>query len=269
MSYTLSKTAAQVDVALKDVYPHPLYHFHGYAGDQLLGDGRFLDRCGLFNHAQRGANLSDAQLFANAGYVSTVAPAGGATDSVLRLPNLNFDYVGGERLIGWWLGKMTAPASTMSWMGDGYTTTYAGLRFTISSTGKVQIVAYQTGSSSFSSSSASTLADGTLHSFGFVIDGSARKACMWVDEVVDSNFGGYTTVWAGGSYDTRNSNTWNIGHSAPNAAAEATNGIVTQTRAFHLLRQSATDTLPTSAAVTTLFQALRSNPSKPLLGSAF
>jgi len=258
-----------IAIAVKDTYPHPRYHFHGYAGDQLLGDGKVFDKSGLSHHAARGANLSDAQLFANAGYVSTVAPAGGATDSVLRMANLNFDYVGGEKLIGWWLGKMTAPASSMSWMGDGYTTTYPGLRFIISATGKVQVVAYQSGGSSFSSASASTLADGTLHSYGFVIDGAAKKACMWIDEVVDANFGGYATVWGGGSYDTRNSNTYNIGHSAPNAAAESTNGIVTQTRAFHLLRLSASDAVPTSSTVTNLFGSLRANPSKPILGSAF
>jgi len=248
---------------------HPRYHFHGYAGDQLLGDGRFADRSPLGNHAVRGANLSDAQLFANAGYVSTIDPAGGATNSVLRIPNLNFDYSGGQRLIVYWLGIITPEGSDASYMGDGFGTTYPGLRIRAKSTGKVDAALSSASTQAFTAITTGTPLDGTLHSFAFVFDGTAKKYGMWVDEVFDSALAGnYGAFNSGTTVDTRNSNTFQIGSSAP-AAAASTDGIVSQTRALHLLRLTASDTLPTVAAMTTLFQQIRANPGKPILGSAF
>src|SRR5687768_15394823 len=85
---------------------HPYYHFHGFAGNQVMGDGKFLDLSGI-NHGVRGANLSDSQMFAVAGFVSTVDPTSVAPDSVIRVPSVNFDYSGGEKLIVWWFGKAT------------------------------------------------------------------------------------------------------------------------------------------------------------------
>ncbi|MBN9133436.1 MAG: hypothetical protein J0H48_08745, partial [Nitrosospira multiformis] len=65
---------------------HPYYHFHGFTGNQVANDDKFYDLTGI-NHASRGVNLSIAQLWApNSGYASTIDPATGATDSVLRIP---------------------------------------------------------------------------------------------------------------------------------------------------------------------------------------
>lgn len=85
---------------------HPYYHFHGFAGNQIAGDSKFFDMS-AGNHGVRGANLSDAGMFATAGYMSTVNPKVGVADSTIHIPPINFDYAGGERLIVWWLGAAT------------------------------------------------------------------------------------------------------------------------------------------------------------------
>src|SRR5687768_9412440 len=98
---------------------HPYYHFHGYAGNQAAGDGKFFDLAGINHGAPTvGGNLSDAQMFANAGYVSTVDPAVGAADSTIHIPGVNFDYAVGEKLIVWWLGAGTPEAAAAVVMGD-------------------------------------------------------------------------------------------------------------------------------------------------------
>lgn len=122
--------------------PHPRYHFHGYAGDQITGDSKFFDRTALGNHGVRGANLSEAQMFANAVYMSTIDPVGGATDSVIRLPNLNFDFLGGEKMIAYWLGKVTPEGTDQPVFGDGGSAKSPGFRAICKTTGKLQIALY-------------------------------------------------------------------------------------------------------------------------------
>jgi len=100
------------------------YYFHGFAGDQINGDPKFYDKSGAQNHGSFGANLSNLNAWSNDFYVSTVNPTGGSTDSVIRLPALNFDYSAGEKLIVWWLGIITPEGADASWMGDGFGTSY-------------------------------------------------------------------------------------------------------------------------------------------------
>jgi len=245
--------------------PHPRYHFHGWAGDQITGDSKFFDRSGMGNHAVRGANLSEAQMLANAGYVSTVDPAGGATDSVLRIPNLNFDYAGGEKFILYWLGKLTPEGgATAEWLGDGYNTSNRGINLRSTAAGMLMFVLC---GNTLAYTNDSTVApfDGTLHSFAITIDGVAKTYSMWVDEVINRN----TFSLGATAYDTRNSVTFNIGSviAAPGNSTEAY-GADTQTRALHILRLSATDTMPSVSVLTDVFEQLRVNPSKPILGGA-
>jgi len=243
--------------------PHPRYHFHGYAGDIISGDSKFFDRSGMGNHAVRGANLSEANMLANAGYVSTLNPVGGATDSVLRIPNLNFDYAGGEKLIIHWLGKITPEGVTTEWLGDGYSTSKRGINLRAKTNGMLMFVLY---GASVGYTSDSTVApfDGTLHSFALTVDGAAKRYTMWIDEVLNRDLSLGATV-----YDTRNSVTFNIGSvvEAPGSATEDY-GVVTQTRALHILRLSATDKMPSVSVLTDVFEQLRVNPSKPILGGA-
>lgn len=250
--------------------PHPRYHFHGYADDQITGDSKFFDRTALGNHGVRGANLTEAQMFANAGYMSTIDPIGGATDSVIRLPNINLDYNSGEKIILWWLGKITPEGAAVEFMGDGgFSTSYAGWSIRVSTTGKMQLKLADATSTYFSGTSTSTAFDGSLHSIGVTLDGAARKACVWVDETLDAlNPAGPIALNGGNPIDTRNSNTFNIGTNLP-ASAGSTSGIATQTRGLHILRLSTTDVMPSHAVLTNVFKQLRVNPSKPILGGAF
>ncbi len=251
--------------------PHPRYHFFGYAGDQITGDGKFFDRSGMGNHAVRGANLSDTQLFATPGYVTTANPVTGATDSVLRMPNLNFDYAGGEKLLIYWIGKASPEAAAAGLLGDGYTATYPGLRLRANANGTLQPVLYDAanGSGVFGGTSAGVPFDGNLHSLAFVLDGSAKKYGMWVDEEMEAAFGGgYLSFGSGASVDTRNANTFQIGSPIP-AAGAGTDGLATQTRSLHIIRFGASDTVPPAATVTAAIKQLRANPGKPILGGAF
>ena len=257
-------------LSAKALLPHPRYHFHGFAPDIILGDSKFFDRSGPENHGVRGANLSEANMLANAGYVSTIDPVGGAADSVLRLPNLNFDYNGGEKLILWWLGKITPEGSSVEFIGDGgFSTSYPGVSVRATSTGKAQLKFSDATSTYFSGTTTSTAFDGNLHSLGVVVDGAAKKGGVWVDDVLDAlNPSGPITLNGGNPMDTRNANTFNVGTNLP-AISGSTVGVATQTRALHLLRLSAADPMPHHTAVSSVFRQLRANPGRAILGWAF
>lgn len=251
--------------------PHPRYYTHLFASNQALGDGKAYDMSGAGNHAVRGANLTDAQLFANAGFFTTIDPATGVTDSVLHLPSLNFDYNGGEKILLYWLGQATAEGSNADLLGDGTTATYHGFKVRINSTGKIQVGMYDTtnGSGIFGSPTTATVGDGVTRSFGLLLDGTNKKYGMWVDEVYDSGMSGaYQTFSSGTACDTRTAQTFQIGAAAP-AVAASTVGIASKTRAFVALRLAAADAVPSVATVTAVLQQLRANPGRPVLGSAF
>lgn len=255
------------------VLPHSAYHFSGFAGDQTNQDGKFFDRSGQGNHASPGANLSDANMFSSPGnYVSTVDPTGGATDSVIRLPNLNFDYAGGEKLLLFWMGIVTPEGADVGFLGDGYGTGYPGLRIRAKSTGKWDFSLSDGSSAPFSGTSAVTVFDSMLHSLGLVLDGENKKYAMWSggsgDIDVEAAFGsGYSTFASGATVDTTNAQTFNIGTTLP-AVAASTIGIVSHTRALHILRLPSTQAVPSIATMTALFQQLRANPGASVLGRA-
>lgn len=246
--------------------PHPYYHFHGYAGGQTIDDSQFIDMSGI-NHAFRGANLSVSQLWTtNAGYASTIDPASGTGDSVLRIPNLNFDYAGGEKLIIWWLGKVTAEGATARMMGDGYGTTAGqwGFRVHLGADGKIQFVIND--AAELYSSIPSVSISGRLASFAIALDGQGKRFGMWIDEAYMLSEGTYTSFGAS-AIDTRNSNTFNIGTSF--AAGAGSSGIATATRALAILRLPTGYTMPSVGTLTSVFQQLRSNPGKLILAGAF
>lgn len=245
---------------------HPYYHFHGFAGNQVADDDKFYDLTGL-NHASRGANLSVSQLWTkNSGYASTIDPISGATDSVLRIPNLNFDYAGGEKLIIWWLGKVTAESSYARMMGDGYGTAAGqrGIRIFLSTTGIISFAL--TGATEAYSSNAHKSISGSLHSFAIAVDGEGKQHGIWVDEEYSLSEGSYTSLVGG--IDTRNSNTFNVGTFFP-ASANSTFGIAMATRALAILRLPPNYTMPSVGTLTSVFQQLRSNPGHLILESAF
>lgn len=247
--------------------PTGSYFFHGYAGGQVADDTKFYDISGAGNDGTFGADL--AAPWANAGYVSTEDPTGGATNKTIRLPNFNLDYTAGEKLIGWWLGKITPEGSAVEFIGDGgFNTTYPGWSIRVSTGGKAQFKLADGSNTYFSGSSSATAFDGNLHSLGFVVDGAGRKGYIWVDDALDSNFSSGSQFNSGNAIDTRNANTVNLGTSLPEAAASTT-GIVTINRALVLCKLPAATALPAIPTITSVFQALRRDPSKRILASAF
>lgn len=245
---------------------HPYYHFHGYAGGQVAGDGKFFDLSGI-NHGIRGTNLSDAQMFTTAGYVSTVDPASGLTDSVIRIPSINFDYNSGEKLIVYWLGKVTAEASQQHIIGDGYSTSVRGWGITSTSAGKLQVI-MSGASQGYSGTSSTTLFDGALHSFGVIMDGENRQYSVWSDDALDANFvNGYLSFNSGNDYDVASTSTVNIGAASPSPGG--TSGIATATRALVIMRLPASYAAPAISDLTDAFKQLRTNPGKLILASAF
>jgi hypothetical protein len=112
--------------------------------------------------------------------------------------------------------------------------------------------------------------DGALHDVGIFIDGAAKSYGYWIDGVMDSSFAGSMAVLDAVAYDTKNSNTFNLGSSAP-ASGSATapqSGIATQTRALVILRFSGSYTSPSVAKITAACAGLRTAPQKRLLASA-
>jgi hypothetical protein len=255
--------------------PHDSYFFHGFAGNQIVGDPAFYDLSGNQADALPGTNLSNANLWTNAGYASTVDPAGGATDSVLRFPNLNFDYNGGEKLIVWWLGKVTAEGAAAEMMGDGTSTSGAGVALRVNTNATHQLVLSDGTTTTFSGSSTTAVLSGSLKALAFAIDGSARKYCLWSEETdgliqpfTNAAALEYATLSSGEDRDTRNPNTFNIGCARPESAA-STAGIAVQTRGLVILRLSPTKTMPSVTKLTQIFQALRRNPSHLIRLGAF
>lgn len=258
--------------ALRNI--HPCYFFHGFAMNQMAGDSVFFDLTGCGNHAVRGANLSDANMFATAGYVSTVDPTTGVLDSCLRIPNLNFDYNAGEKLFIYWRGIATAEGAEAAILGDGTATTTGnhGVQIRVMTTGKVYIVLYGADAKVGVASSA-TAFDGTSpHDFAFLMDGQNQQYGMWVDGVMDPSFiGNYGPFNLGFSFDTKNSNTFNIGSAAkaPGTATAPQSGIACKTRSLVMIRMPASYPSPSVAQITTAISFLRANPGKLLLAGAF
>lgn len=189
----------------------------------------------------------------------------------IRIPSLNFDYNGGQKLILWWLGKMTAPSSgTPAFMGDGYNTSLAGMKIRVSTAGKISNALFDSSGSYYSGTTTNAVADGTLHSYGLVLDGSAKKYAMWTDGTLDTAFGSaYAAFSSGASVDTRNSNTFNIGCSAPVSSSGSSESMAVKTRALVLLKLPSTTACPSIATVTETFKQLRANPSRLINGRAF
>ncbi|HEU5047189.1 MAG TPA: hypothetical protein VFT64_05020 [Rickettsiales bacterium] len=198
---------------------------------------------------------------------TTISTSG--TNASLRMPALNLDYLGGEKLILWWLGRIATPAATLQIMGDGASATYHGLNVRATTAGKWQLNLVDGTNSIFSGTSVGVPFDGGLHSFGFVIDGTAKQYGAWTDELYDTNLGGnYAALGGGTAVDTRTTNTFNIGTAFP-AVANSTSGTIVQTRALAILRLPSATATPSIATVTALFQQLRANPGQLVTNSAF
>lgn len=248
---------------------HSAYFHHSFAGNQTSADSALYDISGNIADGLPGADLAamwdvvDDTLFA-----VTADPDTGVTDSVIRLPNLNPDYNGGEKIIGWWLGHVTAEVAAAEMMGDGTATSGPGIAVRINTNGTHQLVLSDGTTTTFSGSASVAVADGELRSLAFAINGEDKTYCLWTDDVPFSNVATYQSLASGVERDTRNANTWNIGCARPKSAA-STAGIVTQTRALVMCRLGADDEMPSVARLTQIFKALRRAPGHLIRSDAF
>ena len=251
-----------------NVLVHPRTHFQGAAALQTSGDAVFYDLA-AGNHGVFGANLSRAQAWASAGFVATIDPVGGSTDSVIRIPALNFDYIGGESLLVLWSGQVTPEGADTTVMGTSYGSPVSGVRVRCKTTGQLDFALYQAGgANAFSSATTNSAAGkpfvaGETHSFAFWVNGIARTHAVWVDgtiNVAEAAFG------AGVAIDTKTANTWNIG--AGSASPGGTEGTGTKTNALAILRFAATDALPTIAEISAVAAQWRAAPHRTILPGA-
>lgn len=255
---------------------NPFYFFHGFAANQIEGDSQFFD-IAANNHGSRGTDLNDSEMFANLGYVTTKTPSdpSGPYDTCIRLPNLNFDYSIGEKLFIWWLGKITPEANERAFVGDGFGTSAAGtgqrgMHVRCHQTGKMTIATYGTTAKAGILSNAVPF-DGAVHDIAVFLDGSNRTYGYWIDRQMDSAFGGgMLPYYPLDNFDTKNSNTFNLGSSspAPGTGAIPQSGIASQTRALVILRFPAFYPSPNVSAISKACEALRVNPGKLLLMGA-
>lgn len=252
---------------------HPYYHFHGYAGNQYAGDSYFLDIASV-NRGVRGANLSDSEMFATAGYVTTKDPLN-PYDTCIRIPNLNFDYAAGEKLFIWWLGKVAPEADERAFIGDGFGTGTSGngqrgVQVRVNQAGKLATALYGATAAGGTLSNAIPF-DGTTHDIGVFFDGQNKVHGYWIDGLMDSAFSGVMATFSSGTaFDTKNSNTFNLGASAPapGSATAPQSGLAVSTRALVIIRLPAAYTSPSVTKIALACAALRSAPQKRLLSSA-
>jgi len=233
------------------------YFFHGFAGGQISGDGGFYDMSGAGGYAPTQASNNVA--FNNAGYVTTVATTAAAG---FIAPNLNFDYKNGQKLIVWCLQKTATPGGATTFMGDGFGTSHPGIRFR-ANTAQMDFALSDANGQQVSSATASNCFDGTLHSFGIVIDGSGKQYQMWVDETPDSVVGSginYASFGGGATIDTRTVTAFGIGNT-PNSGTDT---LAMQIRALAILRLPSTRAVPNVAQMTSIFKQLRYNPAQLL-----
>ena len=132
--------------------------------------------------------------------------------------------------------------------------------------GKLQII-ISGASQGYSGSSTAAIFDGTLHDFGFVFSGQTRKYAIWTDSALDAGFSDYLTFNSGADFDTKTTNTVNIGAASP--APGGTSGIAVLTRALVLMRLPAGYVVPDSYTFTNVFKRLRANPGKLITASDF
>lgn len=249
---------------------HQRYFTHLFAGTQLNTDPQVYDISGAQGHATIGTDSNVTELWANAGFASTLDPTttAGQRLRALILPALNWDYAGGESIFIWWLGKASPEAAATNLFGSyDASATQSGLRGRVSPTGKWGAAFYDGPTATFRSLGDSTLTafDGTTHSVGVWLNGQTRLGTTFVDETVQVNAASVASVntlpsatQVAGGFDR-------LRLGADTSATGATDrGLATQTRAFVVLRFAATDTLPTQAQVLAAMRALRAAPHLPL-----
>lgn len=246
-SYQSAYTGQEIDVAIGSMQPSLGYFTHLYPRIQENVDSLVFDFSGALSDGVFGANLSKSAAWANPGFVSTVDPSAGVTDSVIRLPNLAFDYAGGESVAICWKGQVTPEVSDTVFLGDSHLNSVNnGVGLRVRSTGKFDLVLYDlaNGNGFSGITTGIPFVTGETHSVCVFINGVSRAYAVYVDGVVDIAL---QTLASGAAKNTLNSETFNIGTGA-RAAAASTTGIATKTLALAILKRAAGQGLPANLA---------------------
>ena len=248
--------------------PHPRYWFHGFAPDQSTEDLKFRDIV-TGNHGSFGADLPIASAWTNKlkGYISTVNPTGGATESYITMPGPNFDYNGGDSLLIMWAGQSTPEGATTNPMGSSSNSSEGGFAVRIGTTGRLSFALYGGTDSKFSSTTTDTVAGkpfvtGEYHQFAIWLNGQAKTQSMWVDGQINVSEASFSS---GDAINTLSSNTWQIGCAAPTGGL---NGQIVLTQAFAGLKFIGTDVLPTLSKLTAVVQAFNRDPRALVLAAS-
>lgn len=207
-----------------------------------------------------GAHLTPAEAWANlaSGMVTTKDPVGGAADSSIILPGLDWDWLGGESLCVFWKGILTPETGNVGFMGSASNGGgVKGIEFrclgtsNTGNTGRIQMMLYSPTQQSGPSTAATVPAnpDPTAHIAGAGKEISAMFALNPVSRTVRVyGNGDYQQEFAIASIDTKGNSAFKLGTSAP--IADGTAGMATQTRALVILKGRKNMPLPSTLDIT-------------------
>lgn len=233
--------------------PHPKYHFMGSARAQTADEAVFRDLVST-NNGTFGAHLSVANAWADIanGYVATVDPAGGTSDSCIKIPAPSFDMQNGEAMLIFWSGVVTPEGADVGFMGTSISAGASGLRIQAKANGSVAVTLYDgAGQSSFGPSSMGAFAAGTLTNFAVWLDGQGEWIAQWAN-------GSITHSQAIVKRNTLSADVFSVGKASPSAVS--TDGIASKMLALHMLKWGASDAKPSIAKLSAAVAALNRNP---------
>ena len=215
------------------------YHFHGYAPDQYASaDVKFWDRSGQLNDATFQTNLTAANAWANAGFLTQADPSGAGNLLLTAIPATSWSYSAGDSLFIFWKGMATPEGSDMPIMGNTTGSSANGFRIMVTSAGKAKFNCYQASGalSNFGGTSGNTVFEAaTSHSFAVAVDGVTGKHCYWGDGSRDSSYGsGFLTLGSNGIIDTLSATTIKHGGDG-GTTASVQNGVACKTQALVIL----------------------------------
>lgn len=161
---------------------------------------RISDISGLGNHALLGANApARATVWGTASRCTSTDNTSGTQVSgpSLAWSAINWNKDTESLLIhGMWSGA----AGTNRWIvgfGSNSVTTVHGFLLRANSAGTLRLQSSDSGSLRNYNDSAATVADGTIHAVTLMVDGTTKRAHVWIDGVYDATLnGGAGTDWS-------------------------------------------------------------------------
>lgn len=247
------------------------YHLHAWAPTQSNGDTKLYDYSGALNDASFQANLTAANAWATAGFLTQANPVTSGQLTLVEIPALGWDFVKGDSLLIFWRGRATPEGTSQPIMGDTSGTAANGIRVLCTAAGKVSFNLYQQSGalSRFGGTSAVTVFDASVtHSFAICLDGATGRQCLWSDGAREAAFAsGFAALSGGGAIDTLTAATLKLGgDGSTNSGVQ--NGLGVQTQALVILKGRRGRGVPNIADLDRLVSDLHRNPA-PLVSAAY